>query len=47
MSAVDVVFREARQEVPVEKVGLSHLSIEIGHLHREDMQGYSEVSANG
>jgi hypothetical protein len=42
VSAVDVVFREARQEVSVEKVPLSHLSIEVGHLYREDMQGSNE-----
>src|SRR5260221_5555147 len=36
---MDVDFREAREEVPIEAVPLSHLATEVGHLYREDLQG--------
>lgn len=36
MTSTDAIFREAAAERRVESVPLSHLSIELGHLYRED-----------
>jgi hypothetical protein len=34
----DVTFHEAREAAQVESVPLAHLSIEVGHLYREDLE---------
>ena len=39
---MDVVFREKSDTPQIEAVPLSHLSIEVGHLYREDLEGSVE-----
>lgn len=39
---MDVVFREKSDTPQIEEVALSHLSIEVGHLYREDLEDSDE-----
>jgi hypothetical protein len=45
VTTTDAVFREASADVAVKQVPLSHLSLELGHLYREDFAAGPEAVA--
>jgi hypothetical protein len=45
VTATDAVFREASAELTIKQVPLSHLSLELGHLYREDFAAGADAVA--